>query len=95
MYNPKQEVLRQAFTDKNSTASGEFELLDNIWLSSWQHGYFVAGADHNLTLTIGQNFEQDLLHSINFKYKTLTEAAGPTYTPVVQPTHDPSVGAIH
>ena len=86
LYNPKQEVLRQAFTDKDSTASGEFELLDNIWLSSWQHGYFVAGADHNLTLTIGQNFEQDLLHSIDFKYKTLTEAAGPpvTYTPAVQ-----------
>ena len=85
-YNPKQEVLRQAFTDKDASESGEFELLDNIWLSSWQHGYFVAGADHNLTLTIGQNFEQDLLHSINFKYKTLTEDDGPpvTYTPAIK-----------
>ena len=85
-YNPKQEVIRQAFTDKDASESGEFELLDNIWLSSWQHGYFVAGADHNLTLTIGQNFEQDLLHSINFKYKTLTEDDGPpvTYTPAIK-----------
>eukprot|EP01043_Picozoa_sp_COSAG02_P013760 COSAG02_NODE_556_length_20390_cov_88.575230_6_plen_128_part_00 len=31
-YNPKQEVIRQAFTDKDATESGEFELLDNIWL---------------------------------------------------------------
>ena len=86
MYNPKQEVLRQAFTHKDSTTSGEFELLDNIWLSSWQHGYFVAGSDHNLTFTIGQNFAQDLLHSIDFTYKTLdkTVAAGVTsYEPEV------------
>ena len=88
LYNPKQEVLRQAFTDKDSTTSGEFELLDNIWLSSWQHGYFVAGSDHNLTFTIGQNFAQDLFHSIDFRYKTLTKADGPpvTYTPQVNLT---------
>eukprot|EP01046_Picozoa_sp_COSAG06_P052054 COSAG06_NODE_8649_length_2106_cov_23.025411_1_plen_74_part_10 len=45
LYNPKQEIIRQSFRT-DATESGEIELLDNVWLSSFEHGYFVAGADH-------------------------------------------------
>ena len=46
-YNCKQELLRQSFTP-TAQKSGEIEVFDNIWLSSFEHGYFVAGADHTL-----------------------------------------------
>jgi hypothetical protein len=55
-YNPKQELLRQSFTP-TAQKSGEIEVFDNIWLSSFEHGYFVAGADHTLTLNVTQHFE--------------------------------------
>ena len=55
-YNPKQELLRQSFTP-TAQKSGEIEIFDNIWLSSFEHGYFVAGADHTLTLNVTQHFE--------------------------------------
>jgi hypothetical protein len=87
--NPKQETIRQAFR-QDQNVSGEIELLDNIWLSSWEHGYFVAGSDHNLTFTIGQNFAADLFHSTDFDFRSLTRttvgagaAAVTTYTPSV------------
>jgi hypothetical protein len=65
-YNPKQELLRQSFTP-TAQKSGEIEIFDNIWLSSFEHGYFVAGADHTLTLNVTQHFE-DMFTSqtINF-----------------------------
>ena len=69
MRNPKQEIITRAFRKDDST-SGEIEILEPVFLSSFQHGYFVAGADHQLTMTIGQNFAQDLFHSINRQYLT-------------------------
>eukprot|EP01046_Picozoa_sp_COSAG06_P114224 COSAG06_NODE_61012_length_269_cov_0.605882_1_plen_89_part_11 len=33
-YNPKQELLRQSFT-QTAQNSGEIEVFDNIWLSSF------------------------------------------------------------
>jgi hypothetical protein len=68
LYNPKQEVLRQSFA-ADAQKSGEIELFDNIWLSSFEHGYFVAGADHTLTLNVTQHFD-DLFTSQNFKLET-------------------------
>ena len=47
----------------SASASGEFEISEPIWLSSMQHGYFVAGGDHQLTMTIGQHFATDLFYS--------------------------------
>jgi hypothetical protein len=46
--NPKQEIITRAFRQDDST-SGEIEILEPVFLSSFQHGYFVAGADHQLT----------------------------------------------
>eukprot|EP01046_Picozoa_sp_COSAG06_P020383 COSAG06_NODE_1488_length_9290_cov_4.140899_11_plen_551_part_00 len=85
MHNAKQDVIRQGFPADAST-SGEIELLEPVWLSSWQHGYFVAGADHELTFTIGQNFAQDLFYSAETDFKELEKAAGPpaVYTPTVE-----------
>jgi hypothetical protein len=60
-YNCKQELLRQSFTP-TAQKSGEIEIFDNIWLSSFEHGYFVAGADHTLTLNVTQHFE-DMFNS--------------------------------
>ena len=68
MYNPKQEVLRQSFA-ADAQKSGEIELFDNIWLSSFEHGYFVAGADHTLTLNVTQHFD-DLFTSQAFAFET-------------------------
>eukprot|EP01046_Picozoa_sp_COSAG06_P024889 COSAG06_NODE_2057_length_7713_cov_16.657998_6_plen_544_part_00 len=76
LYNPKQEIIRQAFRT-DATESGEIELLDNVWLSSFEHGYFVAGADHELTLTFAQNFA-DMFHSQSFVYKGEDAAGDPT-----------------
>ena len=74
--NVKQEVIRQAFR-QGETESGEIELLDNIWLSSFEHGYFVAGADHELTLTFAQNFE-DMFHSQDFRFNVVDGDGDPT-----------------
>ena len=76
MYNPKQEIIRQSFRT-DATESGEIELLDNVWLSSFEHGYFVAGSDHELTLTFAQNFA-DMFHSQSFVYKGEDAAGNPT-----------------
>jgi hypothetical protein len=86
LYNPKQEVLRQSFAADSQT-SGEIELFDNIWLSSFEHGYFVAGADHTLTLNVTQHFN-DLFTSQNFAFETegaddaITEQIQAAYTKV-------------
>jgi hypothetical protein len=68
LYNPKQELLRQSF-GLEKQESGEIEIFDNIWLSSFEHGYFVAGADHTLSLTVSQHFA-DMFHSqkTSFEY---------------------------
>ena len=66
-YNPKQEILRQSFTETGQK-SGEIELFDNIWLSSFEHGYFVAGADHTLSLSVTQHFE-DMFTSQSFSFE--------------------------
>ena len=58
---PKQEIIRQSF-GMEKQESGEIEIFDNIWLSSFEHGYFVAGADHTLTLNVTQHFE-DMFNS--------------------------------
>ena len=39
LYNPKQEIIRQSF-GMEKQESEEIEIFDNIWLSSWEHGYF-------------------------------------------------------
>ena len=75
LYNVKQEVIRQSFRH-DRTESGEIELLDNIWLSSFEHGYFVAGADHELTLTFAQNFA-DMFHSQEFQFKVVDTDGDP------------------
>eukprot|EP01046_Picozoa_sp_COSAG06_P001973 COSAG06_NODE_66_length_26393_cov_6.455161_16_plen_277_part_00 len=89
--NPKQEIIRAAHrtdpTAANSpSASGEFEVSEPIWLSSMQHGYFVAGGDHQLTMTIGQHFATDLFYSCETN-TIVTERGGTspnyTYTPTV------------
>ena len=76
MYNPKQEVLRQSFA-ADAQKSGEIELFDNIWLSSFEHGYFVAGADHTLTLNVTQHFD-DLFTSQAFAFETEDSTGGIT-----------------
>eukprot|EP01047_Picozoa_sp_COSAG01_P016633 COSAG01_NODE_858_length_13069_cov_23.641943_8_plen_135_part_00 len=39
----------------------EFDIAEPLLLASWQHGYAVGPSDHQLFLTIGNDFERDLL----------------------------------
>ena len=55
--NPKQELLTVGFAGNKST----FEVAEPVFLASWQHGYAVGPSDHQLFLTIGNDFEKDLL----------------------------------
>ena len=73
LYNPKQEIIRQSF-GMEKQESGEIEIFDNIWLSSWEHGYFVAGADHTLTLTVGQHFA-DMFDSQETSFEYIDDQA--------------------
>ena len=84
--NPKQEIIRAAHRNDptaadSASASGEFEIAEPIWLSSMQHGYFVAGGDHQLTMTIGQHFATDLFYSCETNtLKTDRSGTAPNYT---------------
>eukprot|EP01047_Picozoa_sp_COSAG01_P051827 COSAG01_NODE_5385_length_4293_cov_19.521221_7_plen_321_part_00 len=55
--NPKAELLTVGMVGKTS----EFEVAEPVFLASWQHGYAVGPSDHQLFLTISNNFIDDLL----------------------------------
>lgn len=56
--NPKQEIVT-AGVDGNATT---FEYMQPMFLASWQHGFAVGPSDHQLFLTVSNDWFKDLLH---------------------------------
>jgi hypothetical protein len=73
--NPKQEMIALGTNGKFS----DYEVAEPLFLASWQHGYAVGPSDHQLFLTIGNDFERDLLVCP----KTSVGAVQPDYTECV------------
>ena len=57
----------------------DYEVAEPLFLASWQHGYAVGPSDHQLFLTIGNDFERDLFVCP----KTKVGAVHPDYTECV------------
>jgi hypothetical protein len=70
--NPKQEVIALGCKHTDST----FEIAEPLLLASWQHGYAVGPSDHQLFLTIGNDFASDL-----FVCPKTVQTADPTGLP--------------
>jgi hypothetical protein len=62
--NPKQEIVTAGVDTLNASTkqSTTFEYLQPMFLASWQHGFAVGPSDHQLFLTISNDWHKDLLH---------------------------------
>jgi hypothetical protein len=76
--NPKQEIISLGCRG----AQSEFEIAEPLFLASFQHGYAVGPSDHQLFLTISNDFEGDLLHCP----KTTYAGTLPDYTKCINGT---------
>jgi hypothetical protein len=71
--NPKQAIL--AMSHENDTAGGfPFEVAEQLWLASTQHGHYAAANDYQLFLTVNQHWLDDLFHSKPISTQNLEEA---------------------
>ena len=84
--NPKQEILSLGYDGDQAVGQGiaKFQVSEPlIGLQSFSHSYAVGPSDHQLFCTVSPTFANDLLHTVNDDWTTVTNGI-PAYGSAVE-----------